>query len=248
MAFLLLAGTTFLAWGPASSRGAFAETVPQALRADIHVRKALVTEGAGSPPVRIAKDPRNSTLYYWRERRSWLGALRRAGGRSPRRCRRRSAQISTFERPIGRHLSSQCRGGDEQIRRTADHGLHNTQGMAIGANGTIYLVGNSDVSDATTQGTIVKGKLGPGGRVWSVLARTAGYPKSKTAYDHRLNGIIVDQTEKFVYVNSGSRTDHGEVQSADGIYPGVREVVPPLVFSSCLPMAIASSCTTIGPG
>jgi len=64
MAFLLLAATTFLGWGPASSRGAFAETVPQALRANIHVRKVLVTEGASSPPVRIAKDPRNSTLYY----------------------------------------------------------------------------------------------------------------------------------------------------------------------------------------
>jgi glucose/arabinose dehydrogenase len=96
--------------------------------------------------------------------------------------------------------------------------------MAIGADGTIYLVGNSDVSGTKTQGTIAKGVLGPTGRVWSVLARTAAYPKSKTAYDHRLNGIIVDQTGHFIYVNSGSRTDHGEVQSAGGIYPGVRDV------------------------
>ena len=50
------------------------------------------------------------------------------------------------------------------------------------------------------------------------------YPNSKTAYDHRLNGIIVDQTANVVYVNSGSRTDHGEVQSAGGVYPGVRDV------------------------
>ncbi|WP_456151592.1 PQQ-dependent sugar dehydrogenase [Defluviicoccus vanus] len=96
--------------------------------------------------------------------------------------------------------------------------------MAIGPDGTIYLVGNTDVSGTKTQGTIARGKLSPNGRVWSVLAKTAAYPKSKTAYDHRLNGIIVAQGGNFVYVNSGARTDHGEEQSAGGLFPGVREV------------------------
>ena len=187
--FLVLVGATFLA----SGQGAFAETVPQALRADVHVRKILVTEGPSSPPTRIAKDPRGAALYYLKQ----SGDIYRVNFAS---------RTSTF------------------VGGASDHGLHNTQGMAIGANGTIYLVGNRDVSDTQTQGTIVKGVPRPGGQVWFVLARTVGYPKSKTAYDHRLNGIIVDQTGDFVYVNSGSRTDHGEVQSTGGIYPGVRDV------------------------
>jgi hypothetical protein len=182
MAFLVLVGVTLLA----SGQGAFAETVPQALRADVHVRKILMTEGPSSP-TRIAKDPRDAALYY----------LKLSG--------------DIYRVDVAGRTSKFVAGA-------RDHGLHKTQGMVIGADGTIYLAGNRDVSDTNYQGTIVKGVPRPNGRVWFVLARTVGYPKSKTPYDHRLNGIIVDQTGNFVYVNSGSRTDHGEVQS------GVREV------------------------
>jgi hypothetical protein len=48
---LALVAATFVA----SGQGAFAETVPQALRADIHVRKLLTTVATDSPPTRIAK-------------------------------------------------------------------------------------------------------------------------------------------------------------------------------------------------
>ena len=119
LAFLLLVVTTFLASGLASSRGAFAETVPQALHADIHVRKILATAATGSPPTRIAKDPRDATLYY----------LKQAGDIYQVNV---VARTSTF------------------VAGAGDHGLSNTQGMVIGADGTIYLVGNSDVSDTKT--------------------------------------------------------------------------------------------------
>ena len=56
------------------------------------------------------------------------------------------------------------------VAGAGDHGLSNTQGMAIGTSGTIYLVGNSDVSDTKTQGTIVKGVPRSDGRIWSVGA------------------------------------------------------------------------------
>lgn len=115
-------------------------------------------------------------------------------------------------------------GTSSRIASNADHGLQNTQGMAIGADGTIYLVGNRNLAGALTQGTVAKGVLQAGRRVWSVLVQTVGYPMSNTAYDHRMNGIVVDPTGKFVYVNSGSRTDHGEIQSAGGRFPDVREV------------------------
>jgi hypothetical protein len=63
-----------------------------------------------------------------------------------------------------------------------------------------------------------------GGRVWSVLAETEAYPRSKTAFDHVFNGIIVSPDGNSIFVNSGSRTDHGEVQDVGGLFPNTREV------------------------
>ncbi len=56
------------------------------------------------------------------------------------------------------------------------------------------------------------------------MADTAGYPKNNTAYDHRFNGVVLSPRGDFIYVNSGSRTDHGEIQTANGLYPNTREV------------------------
>ncbi|MFO1128588.1 MAG: PQQ-dependent sugar dehydrogenase [Rhodospirillales bacterium] len=171
---------------------AAAETVPQPLRSDIQVQKLLVTENPNVAPTRIAKDPRDDTLFYLK----LSGDLYQVD---------RVAKTSTL------------------VATSADHGVRLAQGMAIAADGTIYLVGNGNVGSNETRGTIVKGVPQPGGRVWSVLARSASYPRSKTAFDHRMNGIVVDPTGTYVYVNSGSRTDHGEVQSTGGLYPGLRE-------------------------
>lgn len=115
-------------------------------------------------------------------------------------------------------------GTSALVASNADHGLRNTQGMAIGPDGTIYLVGNRNLAGSLTQGIIAKGVPQGGSRVWSILAQTVGYPKSNTAYDHRMNGIVVNLRGSFIYVNSGSRTDHGEIQSAGGLFPDVREV------------------------
>ena len=167
---------------------------PQALRSDIQIRNIMPTLSV-SPSIRIAKDPRNNTLYYLKQN----GEIYRVN-------------LGTFS--------------SELVYNSSDHNVSDTQGMAIGSNGTIYLVGNSDLVNGLTSATIVKGVLnsGTGQRVWSVLATSAGYPKSKTAYDHRFNGVVVGPNGNFIYVNSGSRTDHGEVQSADGLYPNTREV------------------------
>jgi hypothetical protein len=114
-------------------------------------------------------------------------------------------------------------GTSTLVYDTGDHGLSNAQGFAIAANGSMFLVGNEDLQ-TQTRARIVKGVLqANGARLWSVLASTAPYPKSMTAYDHRFNGIVVDPAGTFVYVNSGSRTDHGEEQSAGGMFPGLRE-------------------------
>jgi hypothetical protein len=168
---------------------------PISLRSDIRIRKITDTVAA-SASVRLVRDPRNNTLYYLKLN----GDIYRVN-------------LAT--------ATSQLR------YRSSDHGASKTQGMAIGPNGNIYLVGNADSTDGRkTRATIVKGILNPatGRHRWSILARSAYYPKSVTAFDHRFNGIVVDPAGRFIYVNSGSRTDHGEVQDAGGVFPNAREV------------------------
>ncbi|MFN6486402.1 MULTISPECIES: PQQ-dependent sugar dehydrogenase [unclassified Nostoc] len=167
---------------------------PQALRSDIKIRNIINTLSV-SPSVRIAKDPRNNTLYYLK----------------------RNGDIYRVNLAL---LNSTL------VYNTSNHNVGETQGMAIGPDGTIYLVGNADLVNNQTKAIIVKGVINSitGQRTWSTLAKSAGYPKSKTAYDHRFNGVVVSPDGNFIYVNSGSRTDHGEVQSVDGQYPNTREV------------------------
>ncbi|MBG1268856.1 PQQ-dependent sugar dehydrogenase [Nostoc sp. WHI] len=167
---------------------------PQALRSDIKIRNIISTSSV-SPSIRIVKDPRNNTLYYLKRN----GEIYRVN---------LASSTSTL------------------VYNFSNHNVGETQGMAIGLNGTIYLVGNADLVNDQTKGIIVKGVInsGTGERTWSILAQSAGYPKSRTAYDHRFNGVIVSPGGNFIYVNSGSRTDHGEVQSAGGLYPNTREV------------------------
>ncbi len=96
--------------------------------------------------------------------------------------------------------------------------------MAVGPDGTLYIVSNEG-EKTTNRAIIRKGTPdGSGGRAWTTLATTEQFPKSNTQYDHQVNGIIVSPDGKYVYVNSGSRTEHGEVQSNDEAFPDAREV------------------------
>lgn len=107
----------------------------------------------------------------------------------------------------------------------ADHGnSSNVLGFAIGPNGDMYVVGNRNSGDNTIA-TIARGvKDGSGGRDWSVFLETEPYPRSATPFDHFFNGVVVSPDSQFVFVNSGSRTDHGEEQDNSGAFPGEREV------------------------
>ncbi|MFO1153138.1 MAG: PQQ-dependent sugar dehydrogenase [Rhodospirillales bacterium] len=155
--------------------------------------RRLLVTEGGAQSIRLVKDPRNDTLYLLKQN----GDVFRVDLSPP-------TKTLVYSR--------------------ADHGVRITQGMAIGGDGTIYLVGNGDAPKTRTRGRIVKGVVnGTGGRTWSILAQTAAYPRSATAYDHRLNGIVVEPGGQSILVNSGSRTDHGEEQSAGGLFPGLRE-------------------------
>jgi len=174
---------------------------PFTLNTNIQLRLLLNTvDASGSASIRIAQDPRTSDLYYSKFNGDIYRITVRPGTNS-----------STSTKMYG----------------AADHGIADSaQGMAIGLDGTIYLVGNFTTGGGnTTFARIVKGVPGSSGeRVWSVLAQTEAYPRSRTAFDHVFNGIIVSSDGNWIFVNSGSRTDHGEVQDVGGLFPNTREV------------------------
>ncbi len=98
-------------------------------------------------------------------------------------------------------------------------------GMAFGADGALYIVINDKVGNDKTQAIVRKGVINAsGGRNWSTFVTFGPYPASNTQYDHQVNGIVVSPDNKFVYINSGARTDHGEVQDAKGAHPNTREI------------------------
>ncbi len=154
----------------------------------------------GMAPVRLAKDPRDNTLYYLKL----------------------NGDVYRLINQPGQGTSS-----SSTAYTSGDHGISaNAQGMAIGPDGTMYLVGNTTTNNGnSTFAQIVKGVPGPNGvRAWSLLAQTEMYPRSRTAFDHLVNAIIVSPDGAYVYVNSGARTDHGEEQNTGGLFPNTREV------------------------
>ncbi|HVV73804.1 MAG TPA: LamG-like jellyroll fold domain-containing protein, partial [Verrucomicrobiae bacterium] len=174
---------------------------PVALDSRLELRFLMNTASAdGVHSVRIAKDPRDNSLYYLKL----------------------NGDIY--------HVSLQPGVGDSTSTRfytALDHGIiGQVEGLAIGPDGTIYVVGNLTTNGGNyTFAQIARGIPGANGtRAWSVLAQTEPYPLSHTAFDHLFNGIIASPDGAWVYVNSGARTDHGEVQSAGGLFPQTREV------------------------
>ncbi len=96
-------------------------------------------------------------------------------------------------------------------------------GMAIGPDSSIYLTCNLKVEKKNVA-SVRKGVLVDGKRVWSTVAQTEAYPIGATQFDHDFNGLAVAPNGKYLLLNSGSRTDHGEVESAGGVYKGLREI------------------------
>lgn len=97
-------------------------------------------------------------------------------------------------------------------------------GMTIGPDNSVYIVANRRASDTENQGLVVRGTLSDGAWSWSKLLSSEPYQLGGTNFDHLFNGIAVSPDNKWVYVASGSRTDHGEVESNEGTFPDAREV------------------------
>jgi len=149
----------------------------------------------GPGMMRLVKDPGSNDLYY-------LSSQGDVFYLSPQPGREARGRLAHSRGEIG--------------------GAPYAMGLAFGPDRTLYVVGNE--GDGPRNRCIVrKGTLNGGGRRWSTLARTEWYQKSNTQYDHLCNAVIVSPDGRYVYFNIGSRTDHGEIQTADGNFPGLRE-------------------------
>lgn len=117
------------------------------------------------------------------------------------------------------------KGSQRLIADSNDHQIGESQGLAISDSGLIFISGtNKDRQNATNEGKISRGINQDGQWKWENVLTTEKYPLSNTAFDHNFNAIVLSPDQKTLFVNSGSRTDHGEVHSVDGLYPHTREV------------------------
>ena len=108
------------------------------------------------------------------------------------------------------------------VASSADHGFTDVQGFDIGADGTFYI--GAITRSGGRVNNIARGVLDPatGERTWTVIARTEAIPPGTKNHPHP--GIVLSPDGRWVFLNSGSRTDHGEAAPADGYPEGTREV------------------------
>src|SRR5690606_2211371 len=88
-----------------------------------------------------------------------------------------------------------------------------------------YLIGNISVNRGKgTKGIMMRGALNSTGRRdWTLGFITEDVGSTKTVFDHGFNGVAASLDKKYLFINSGARTDHGEVQDNDGEYPDSRD-------------------------
>lgn len=109
---------------------------------------------------------------------------------------------------------------DTLLFTNADHGITNAQGMVF-HDSALFISGNITIGNYWV-GVVARGVLlADGTRQWNELARTEPYARG--GKDHGFNGLAVSPDGNWLFVNSGARTDHGEVQDMGGIFPGKRE-------------------------
>lgn len=110
----------------------------------------------------------------------------------------------------------------EVVHTSADHGLSDVQGLDIGPDGTFFLAANGGGTDARTIAVVSGRPDGAGGRAWTRLAETEPIPLGTKNHPHP--GIVLSPDGRHLFINTGSRTDHGELAESGGKYPGAREV------------------------
>lgn len=111
----------------------------------------------------------------------------------------------------------------EKIVKGEDHGINRMQGAILHGN-TLFLAGNIRVNDNKgTTGWLMRVELKEdGNHQVSKVFSTVEYGTTNTPFDHGWSAVRVSPDGKYIFVVSGSRTDHGEVQDNLGAYPNSR--------------------------
>ena len=110
------------------------------------------------------------------------------------------------------------------VYTATDHGFSRPSALFIDAAGTFYVLKRIDLSSYNIA-TITKGEVDPssGERTWFTLAETAPYERCDCIFNHEVNGLVVSPDNRSLFINSGSRTDHGEIQDGNRQFPDLRE-------------------------
>src|SRR5882672_9257913 len=107
-----------------------ARSAPVLLNTNLQIRLVMNTTNGGPNSVRVAKDPRNNQLYYLKINGDIFRVNLQPG----------SGSTST------------------KVYSAADHGLNSSvEGLAIGPDGTIYVLGNINTNSGLTFARISKG-------------------------------------------------------------------------------------------
>jgi len=166
---------------------------PTALRPDIMISYVMPVAPLA---VRILQNPVSGDLYY-----------------------------TTFEGDVYRVKGlNTTTPGSQKILSVKDHGISRLQG-AIFFKNSLFLCGNVDTNNKkVTKGRMVRIVLNDT-TVQSVSSvfNTISYGANKTIYDHGWNALAISPDGKYIYVNSGARTDHGEIQDNGGLFPFARD-------------------------
>ncbi|MGV3684797.1 MAG: PQQ-dependent sugar dehydrogenase [Daejeonella sp.] len=112
----------------------------------------------------------------------------------------------------------------EQVLSAADHGIGRLQGAIFSGN-NLFLCGNVSVNNGKgNKGRMVRYNIKPSGKPeMTVVFNTVEYGTNATTFDHGWNALEVSPDGKYIYANTGARTDHGEVQDNRGAYPNARD-------------------------
>ena len=133
-----------------------AHAAPQPVHPSVQVRHLLNAE-SGSRPVRIVKDPRDNALYYLKQ----------------------SGSIYRITVNPGTNASTSTR-----VYGSEHHSVASAAGMAIGPEGTMYVLGNTSTNSGnSTFATIMKGVTGGAGGKSLV---SAGAHAAVSAEPHRI--------------------------------------------------------------
>ena len=155
----------------------------------------LVDLPTSSFPVRIQRDPVSGDIFY-----------------------------SNFFGQVSRLIPNGTGYIDSTVYTTTDHGITPMQ-VFFFVDRNLCLVGNYKQFNQPGYGLVKRLKLDANGsRQVSTVMQTVPYPSSATLYEHAFSSIVKMPGKDSLLIASGARTDHGEVNDVNGLFPFTREV------------------------